>query len=70
MSTEAPVAPLRQCGRCRLHFPVAVGTDPATLSDWWACRACHEKLFPGRTWHDTDDQPNSETEHTGTADAG
>ena len=42
------VAPTRQCGRCRLHFPIPAGTHPMELSDWWACTSCSEALLPRR----------------------
>jgi hypothetical protein len=42
------MAPTRQCGRCRLRFPVPTGTDPMELRDWWACPNCSEALLPGR----------------------
>ena len=38
----------RQCGRCRLTFPVPADTHPMELSDWWACPTCVETLVPGR----------------------
>lgn len=47
--------PTRQCGRCRLHFPIDADTHPMELGDWWACPACLQSLLPGRrvpTSHD------------------
>ena len=35
--------PSRQCGRCRQVFPVD-GSE-LTQPKWWACPACHDKLF-------------------------
>ena len=42
------VAPTRQCGRCRLRFPIPADTQPMELRDWWACPHCSEALLPGR----------------------
>jgi hypothetical protein len=42
------VAPTRQCGRCRLHFPIPADTHPMELRDWWTCPTCSEALLPGR----------------------
>jgi hypothetical protein len=33
----------RQCGRCRLHFPLDVSLSPQPK--WWACSTCRLKLF-------------------------
>lgn len=48
MSTESTsaVAPLRQCGRCRLFFPAEPGTPLRALQDWWACTGCRAALIP------------------------
>lgn len=43
------VTPTRQCGRCRLHFPVPADTHPMELRDWWTCSNCSEALLPART---------------------
>ena len=41
----ATMPPLRQCGRCRLFFPVDAGTPPEGRRDWWTCPTCHDALF-------------------------
>jgi hypothetical protein len=46
--TPDDVAPTRQCGRCRLRFPIPADTHPMELRDWWACPNCSETLLPGR----------------------
>jgi len=38
----------RQCGRCRLRFPIPADTHPMELRDWWACPDCVDSLLPGR----------------------
>jgi hypothetical protein len=38
----------RQCGRCRLRFPIPADTHPMELRDWWTCPNCSETLLPGR----------------------
>jgi hypothetical protein len=40
--------PTRQCGRCRRHFPGDVATDPAVLTEWWACADCVDALLPAQ----------------------
>ena len=47
-----PGASLRQCGRCRLHFPVPADIHPSELAGWWACPACSAAIIPGH--RDTD----------------
>jgi len=51
--------PTRQCGRCRLHFPIAAETHPMELRDWWACSSCEDALIPrqrrGPTSNETQD---------------
>ena len=42
------VTPTRQCGRCRLRFPIPADTDSMELRDWWVCPNCSETLLPGR----------------------
>ncbi|HWL43474.1 MAG TPA: hypothetical protein VNQ73_11065 [Ilumatobacter sp.] len=47
-AADQSVAPLRQCGRCRLYFPVPPGTDPSEVGDWWVCPNCAQALLPIR----------------------
>jgi hypothetical protein len=63
-------AGLRQCGRCRLHFPILPGTDPAELTDWWLCAACHESLVPGQKRVRKLDLPPTEPAQTDTSISG
>jgi hypothetical protein len=46
--TPDDMTPTRQCGRCRLRFPIPADTDPMELRDWWACPNCSTTLLPGR----------------------
>lgn len=34
--------PLRQCTRCRLHFPMSVAAPPAGAHDPWSCAGCSD----------------------------
>jgi len=41
--------PFRRCGRCREEFPLELGAEDRTASDWWLCVPCHAILLPNRT---------------------
>jgi hypothetical protein len=47
-TTIADRATSRQCGRCRLRFPIPADTHPMELRDWWLCPNCVAVLLPGR----------------------
>lgn len=53
----APTA-TRRCGRCLGEFPIAAGTHPMELRDWWMCEQCADSLIPGRHRDDTAEQTN------------
>ncbi len=36
---------LRQCGRCRQHFPTDPALHPTAKPEWWLCSPCHDALF-------------------------
>ena len=42
------LVPSRQCGRCRLRFPISADTHPWELNDWWLCLECRHALTPRR----------------------
>ena len=46
--TAGDPTPTRQCGRCRVHFPVEADAHPMELLDWWVCSNCAAALLPGR----------------------
>jgi hypothetical protein len=46
--TPDDMAPTRQCGRCRLRFPIPADPHSIELRGSWACPNCSEARLPRR----------------------